>query len=631
MTAAPAGASNAPRLLDGLQLADALRAGIYRLFEQTDHLNKINVFPVPDGDTGTNLAMTLAAVLAALERAPEPDAGRLLSRVADAALDGARGNSGSILAQFLLGLADGSAGAPVIDGPALVRAAEAGARYARDAMSQPREGTLLTVLRTFADALQASLVARPDATPRDLVLASRDPLARALAATTSQLDALREARVVDAGAQGFVALLEGMTRYFETGETGTPTATPRHRADNEDMAGALVADAAGARSEDARYCTECLVLARDGAVVDLRQLRERLAPLGSSLVVGGSKSKAKVHIHTDDPQGVFAAAAGLGTLLGQKADDMRRQQGAAHHGRTQRVAVVTDSAADIPEQRVETLGIHVVPVRIHFGDRSYLDKVTMTPSEFYRELERNPDHPKTSQPPPGDFRRLYEFLASHYERVVSIALTARASGTHDAAVAASQRIAPAADGTPVVTVIDSHSVSCGQGLVAIAAAERALAGGSPEEVAEAAREASRHTRAFALLASVDAAVKGGRVPPLVRTLARALNLSIVLATQPDGRVKAGGALWGRRRLTERFARFVARRAPASPATTGTGTPRFRVLVGHGNAPQAAQDLAMQLASALPSNSVERCEITDMGTALGVHGGPGTLIVGLQAT
>jgi hypothetical protein len=90
--------------LDGLLLADLLRAGIYRLFQRTDHLNKINVFPVPDGDTGTNMAMTLAAVLSALDREPVADAGRVLTRAADAALDGARGNSGAILAQFLMGL-----------------------------------------------------------------------------------------------------------------------------------------------------------------------------------------------------------------------------------------------------------------------------------------------------------------------------------------------------------------------------------------------------------------------------------------------------------------------------------------------------------------------------------------------
>ena len=181
----------------------------------------------------------------------------------------------------------------------------------------------------------------------------------------------------------------------------------------------------------------------------------------------------------------------------------------------QRVAIVVDSAADIPEALIESLGIHVVPVRIHFGNRSYLDKVTMTPTEFYQELRTNPEHPKTSQPPPGDFRRMYEFLASHYESVVSIDLSSKVSGTYNAAVTAASRVALRKDGTCAVTVIDSLSVSAGQGLIAIAAAELAKAGASAEEVIAAVREAVPRTRAFALLGSVDYAVKGGRVPKFV--------------------------------------------------------------------------------------------------------------------
>lgn len=629
-------AADSRRALDGLQFAAALRAGIYRLFEQTDHINKINVFPVPDGDTGTNLSMTLSAVLSAMEEAPEARVGALFARLADAAIDGARGNSGAILAQFLLGLADRVGDATELDGDTLASAAESGAIYARDAMSQPREGTLLTVLRAFAQALRVAVDSHPGATPHALVLASLEPVRRALAGTTDQLEALREAHVVDAGAQGFVVLLEGIARYLETGEVGQVVATPRHLAGDEDMGGAARLRTAAARVEEPRYCTECLVLAHVADSLDLRRLRETLAPLGSSVVVGGSRAKARIHIHTDDPDGVFMAAAVFGTLSGQKADDMRRQQGAAYHGRIQRVAIVTDSAADIPEDRLDALGIHVAPIRIHFGSRSYLDKVTMTPREFYRELARNPEHPKTSQPPPGDFRRLYEFLASHFQGVVSIALSAQASGTYNAALTAAQRIAPAADGHRLVTVVDTRSVSCGQGLVAIAAAERALAGGSADEVADAARRAANRTRAFALLASVDSAVKGGRVPGFVRTLANALRLSIVLATRPDGRVEAVGAIWGRHQVTRRFARFVANRAPPFSAPTdgaeGSGGRLYRVLIGHGDAPEDAEALSGLLSAALSGRGyrVEWCQVTEMGTALGVHAGRGTLVVGIQA-
>jgi fatty acid-binding protein DegV len=126
------------------------------------------------------------------------------------------------------------------------------------------------------------------------------------------------------------------------------------------------------------------------------------------------------------------------------------------------------------------------------------------------------------------------------------------------------------------------------------------------------------------------------VPGYARTLARLFRLSVILATQPDGRVAIGGVLWGRHRLLERFARFVAQRAPgvrhgARGREPGAAQLRYRMMIGHGNASEAATRLARELASALPTGSVTHSTIAEMGTALGVHGGTGTLIVGVHAT
>lgn len=612
-SALPAAAPANLHELDGLQLADVLRAGIYRLFEQTDHLNKINVFPVPDGDTGTNMSLTLSAVLATLDRAPEPHAGSMLVRAADAALDGARGNSGAILAQFLLGVGDGAGHLARIGIGEFVLALRKGAVYARDALAQPREGTLLTVLREFALAAEAQAPHCGDF--RSLFESSLTRVRAALEATRGQLEELRAANVVDAGALGFVEVLEGMRRFLQTGELGT-VVTPVHSGD-EAMAGV----APPAADQDYRFCTECLVLAPADGEIDLRQLRETLASVGASLVVSGSKRKARIHVHVDDPEIVFRIAEQFGAVGSQKADDMHMQQSAAHHRRTQRVAVVTDSGADIPEEFTERLGIHVVPVRIHFANHSYLDKVSMTPAEFYRELVRNPEHPKTSQPPPGDFRRMFEFLASHYDAVVSVNLTSRHSGTWDAANRAAQRVG--SEGKPVAA-LDSRNASVGQGLVAIAAAEAAAAGKDASAVAAAAHAALERTQTFALLGSIDFAVRGGRVPAIVGKLARLLGLGVILRTSPDGRISAGGGLFGTHRLRSRFARFVARRTRCE-----ADREILRILVGHGDRPEEGQRLADELAAALPAGSVEFCALTDMGPAIGVHGGPGTLVVAVH--
>ena len=623
--------------LDGDRLGNLLRAGIYRLFTRTDHINKINVFPVPDGDTGTNMSMTLAAVLAALDREPLAHAGALLVRAADAAIDGARGNSGAILAQFLLGLADKLGHLPHLGIKDFAAGVAGGAAYARDALTQPREGTLLTVLRDFGKEIETLSASGTINSFRALFATSMARVRASLDGTRDQLDELRAANVVDAGAQGFVDMLEGMTHYLDTGDLGV-TSAPVHSSDESMAIGAASA------GNDQRFCTECLITAPEGVPatpgstigLDLRHLREGLSTLGASLVVSGNKRKARVHIHTDEPERVFQFAGEFGAVSSQKADDMRMQQAAAHHRNTQRIVVVTDSAADIPDDLIERYGIHLVAVRVHFGNRSYLDKVSLSPEEFYHELATNPEHPKTSQPPPGDFRRIYEFLSSHYDGVVSIALTAKVSGSYNAAATAAQRVA--AEGRPV-RVIDSGNASLGQGLVVLAAAERAFAGGTVDEVERAARDAIATIWTFGLLATVDYAVRGGRVPKIVKTFADLLRFAPVLASFPDGKVGLGGVIWGRRNLTSRFARFVAARLrkaesaqvrphPNGPAQS-LAAPRYRVHVGHGNAETEGHQLLQLLIAALPPGSVESSHVMPLGTALGVHGGPGMLVVGVQ--
>jgi uncharacterized protein len=590
--------------LDGLRLNRALKAGIARLLSRQEHLNKINVFPVPDGDTGTNLALTLGAVLGSLQRWPDGHAGKTLTRIADAALDGARGNSGAILAQFLLGVCDRLGHLGHLSPEDFAEGVRGGAIYARESLSEPREGTILTVLTDFSheiDSVRREGVRDFAPLLRRGVQAAQASLER----TTFQLEALRKANVVDAGALGFVELVAGMTEYIASGaEHEPPVEVP------DGLAGAAQEETAGEEQDLAhRYCTECMVT---GPQVDRRHLREQLSVLGSSLVVAGLQGKVRVHIHVNDPAAVFRVAARFGTVSGEKADDMQRQQHAAHlAGR--RVAIVTDSAADIPEDDMERLDIHMVPVRVHFGEHSYLDKVGISPAEFFAELERNPQHPKTSQPPPGDFRRQFEFLASHFESVVSVHITRRVSGTCGSAETAAARVGPPGK----VTVIDSMNASLGQGLVTMYAAECAQAGYDAARVIEATSAIRARTRTFGLVGSLEYAVRGGRVPRWVQQLADRLQLMPILHNDRRGRVTAGGVLFGRARLREKFARFVRRRMRDDCS--------YRILVGHANCEADGRWLLERLTAA----NVSSGRLLPLGSALGVHGGPGMLVVGLQ--
>lgn len=594
--------------LDGQRLSRGLLAGIARVAADAEHLNRINVFPVPDGDTGTNLAVMLGAVRGALLRQPERHAGRLLEIVADAALDGARGNSGAILAQFFHGLCDACQDQRQLTTEQFVQAVERGARYAHEALSEPREGTIVTVIRDFGVEMAAQLSSGgqdfAELLDRGLLRAQSS-----LAATTAQLDALRRAGVVDAGAQGFVDLLHGVTDFVREGSLRTETAEELSTAATASHGDAYLS---GARQDAAhRWCTECLV---SGEALERRKLREAMAGLGSSLVIAGGRKRARIHVHTDDPEAVFRAAARFGEVTARKADDMHSQQSAARAGAAT-VAIVTDSAADLPEDLLTSLEIHLVPVRIHFGSRSYLDKISLDTREFYREMQANPVHPTTSQPPPGDFRRLYQILGSHHAGIVSLHVTGRGSGTFQAASAAADR----ANTRAPVLALDSRNASIGQGLVVLRAAEMAAEGRNADDIALALERVIAGTRTWALLGSIDHAVRGGRVSAAKRRLVRLLRLEPILATLPDGRIGMGGALWGQHRRLRRFARWIARRTDASRD--------WRYAVGHADAPEAAAALVEELRAVLPA--MEQAFVTEVGTALGVHGGPGTLVVSVQ--
>ncbi len=592
--------------LDGHRLNRALVAGIHRVIADQEHLNKINVFPVPDGDTGTNIALTMGSILGCLSRHEDNHAGKTLTVVADAALDGARGNSGAIFAQFFQGLSDAAGDLKVLNVQNFSDALSRAADYAREALSEPMEGTILTVLSDFARSVRDHVKSHTKTDFKMLMERGLETAKTSLAKTQTQLEVLRKAGVVDAGAQGFMDLIQGIADFIRTGSLRT----------SMEMTIPIVEDEFDfARSEEVdlehRYCTECVIT---GEKIARRKLRETLASLGGSLVMAGTHSKLKVHIHVDEPAEVFRVASRYGAVTGEKADDMQKQQHLVHSANA-RVAVLMDSAGDVPDEELEALNIQMLPVRVHFGDKSYLDKVGITLKEFIAELQSNAHFPKTSQPAPGDFRRLYQFLSSHYENVISIHVTAKVSGTHQAAVSAASRL----DDDQTVRVIDSRSASLGQGLIAMYAAECAQEGYGIDETVEAVKKVIDKTQTFALLGDLAYTVRGGRVSKITKVIADLLRITPVLRTLRDGRVSASGVLFGRKNTLRKFVRYVAGFLDRKKT--------YRIAVGHAESPERATRLAEALDEAVPN--IEKTYATEIGTALAVHGGAGTLVVAFQ--
>lgn len=591
--------------LDGDALAAALTSGIHRVLGEQELLNRINVFPVADSDTGTNLSLSLGSALGPLGNPGEKHLGTLLAAVADALLDSARGNSGAIVAQFFQGISDSAGEITRFTIYTFGKAVSTGSEYAHDALSQPREGTILSVIAAFAESIAYQVRNVREGEFPLIINNALERVEEALANTPNQLEVLRKAGVVDAGAKGFTELVAGIAGYLQD---GTITPLPDTSFAHEARSAPVFTDSDN--DSQFRFCTECMVTGTD---INRRKLREALDELGDSLVLAGTKRKAKIHIHVDEPEKVFETARAYGDVSAEKADDMQRQQHATH-GDKARFAVIVDSAADISDDDMERLDIHMVPCRVQFGEHGYLDKVGITIDEFYNELESSPHHPTTSQPSPGDFRRQFQFLASHFDDVVSINVMAAASGTYDAACLAASRTNARGE----IHVIDSRNGSLGQGQLAVLAAECAEAGLDVARTVAIVEEQAPKTTSYVVLNNLRYAVRGGRLPTWVKTMADLLRLTPIIYTTREGQLKLGGALFGRRNHIKRFARHVARRAPPGPVEIG---------IGHAICEEDAKELERHLRALLPD--IRRSRINGVSPAIGVHGGPKSLLVAVK--
>lgn len=588
--------------LDGVRLYRVLYAGIQNLLEEQDYLNKINVFPVPDGDTGTNMAFTLMGIIEHIEPHKNLALNDLSDIVADAALDNARGNSGVIMAQFFQGLKEGLQPFSEVNTSQFAAATKVAVDESYKALMNPREGTILSVIKAWSDSLIEASSTSPDF--QRVWKISLDTAQQALDRTPEQLQVLKDAGVVDAAGQGFVNILEGVMDFMDTGNI-----RKLPKIDTGFAPSALQMDEFDTDSLTYPFCTECIISGED---LPREEISKTLKPMGDSIVIAGSKHRAKIHIHTDDPGNLFESLEVFGKVEQQKVDDMREQNKSVHA--KQKVALVVDSTCDLPPHMLEKHHIHVVPVRLNFGKEQYIDRVTITNEEFYSKLEKSKHHPQTSQPPPTDFKRMYQFLSSHYESIISLHLPKVLSGTYQNAAAALDKVKFKGD----QKIIDSLSVSAGTGVIALELAEAIDRDMEFPDLLQLADETIEKTELFIALKTLDAVQKGGRLSIGKKRLIDFLGLNLVLSINKEGYLKPCGATRGRKNIFKKFEKFVLKKVADKSIK--------RIGIVHGVNPDTAEALREVFSARFPEAEVF---VSDFCPALGVHGGVGAIGIALQ--
>lgn len=593
--------------LDGAGLRGALiQANEYVQRHRAD-LNRINVFPVPDGDTGTNLALTVSAVADRLRAGRDDSIGAVAREAAEAGILGARGNCGMILSHFLLGFSQAVGERPRLSVPEFGAALRSATEHVYRALEKPVEGTMITIMSAIAD--EAHRLHHSDFVVlfERLLVRARE----ALASTPDLLPVLKKAGVVDAGAKGFVHLLEGI-QSFMAGDPLAPLAEiPEFEAE---PAFAAATAEYPTESERFRFCTEALV--RGPSIPTQEEVRAVLRERGDSLVVIRSDNLLKIHVHTDEPEEVFDYLRTLGELATHKAEDMQAQHAVAaraaaggHMTLARRpISVVADTACDLPDEIVRAHGIHLVPLNLIFDTKAYRDRFDVSPEEFALRL-REGAHPSTSQPAPAAFIEGFRRAGEEGEEVVAVLLSSALSGTYASAQAA---IKQRADGGAQVHLFDSLGGSLLQGLLALKASELGEQGMSADRIVDELARVRSRSGFFIVLDTFERALASGRVGRGRAWLGSLLDIKPVLDIDGAGKLVPIDRVRGRGAMLPKMMEVLEKKVPA-------GTKRVRFGVMHVACPEILGEVVPEIRKRYGNVEV----ITAPGTPIiATHAGEG---------
>jgi hypothetical protein len=504
--------------IDGRRLYYTFIAGAKNIMANQSYLNKINVFPVNDGDTGSNMATTLQSVIESIH--PHKSFKITADLIAETTMTNARGNSGIIFAQFLYGMSKESGNRRSITIPQFAESIKNSIPYMYEAVANPMEGTMLTVIREWSDFIYAQRNVINDF--NKLLILSQEILSKSLANTKTQLAVLSKANVVDSGANAFVLFIGGIVDFINASNIRNLL-----RSKTESL---VLPSNNDHVSEEVkyRYCTEGIL---KNLSVDQKSLTKILQQHGDSIVIGGNEKTKHIHVHSNNPAKMFQQLNNVSLVTFHKADDMLRQSEAIFN-RKSKIALVTDSTCDLPQELMDHYQVNMLPININFGESHYLDRITIQPDQFYSLLDQQSEFPKTSQINEKAFTNLYSQLAANYDSVIAIHLTEKFSGTyfnsHKAATLVSR------DTNKPITVINSKNLSGALGLLVLRAAQAIEAGHSHDEIVAMVSAWIKDTHIFVSVKTLKYMVRGGRVSYVKGLIAKLLNVNPIVSMDENG-------------------------------------------------------------------------------------------------
>ncbi len=574
--------------ISGKILKHILIEGFENLIENREHLNKINVFPVPDGDTGDNLSKTIFPAIKFLKENDFSSVGELVEGVSKILVFSARGNSGVIFSRFFSEFSKEISGKEELTPKEFGEAMENAIKRTYDFLEEPKEGTILTVIKFTAQEFKK--IAEEEGKDFPSVFDSVKYKAKdILEKTKNMLPHLKKSGVVDSGGLGFYLIIEGMANFFREKKEKLIKFTESYfKVKKKEI------------NIEFRYCSEWTIKAEGK---NRSSLKKVISDLGDSVVVSQSGEYIHVHIHTNKPDEVEKRLKNFGKILRRKIDDLELQKNEFFK---KDFVVVCDTAIDIPEEIEED--IMFVPVHLSIGENDYRDKFDISNEEFYEVIRNSNEVLKTSQPSPGEFLEVYEKALKKAKKVIVFTLTSKHSGTYTSALYAKNSLP--VEEREKIFVVDTLNISLASGLIVYLFIDKLKKGESIEKAIEYAEKIRDKVKIFIYLDTIDYVVRGGRISREKGFIVKFLGLKVVLR-MISGKLERYGFIGGKKRVVKKFLKRALKEFDL--------TKNYYFAIAYTDKKEVVCELEREL---LKFRNIKKIFKSSIGPALGVHAGPG---------
>lgn len=580
--------------LSGKDLFQMFNYGTSFVIKKRKKLNDINVFPVPDGDTGNNLVYTMQTI--SRESKPQESFHETLESISNSALIGARGNSGVIFAQFVNGLRASSDGQEKVSLSEFTEMALESVKHTYASLSNPVEGTMISVIKDWANSLKDTLSAVSNI--KEFFLVAFAKAEKSLEMTKEQLAVLKKNNVVDSGAMGFVLFLKGINSYFNNEaieETNYEELEIENAHDfNEEI--------------NFRYCTEGLVEfenQKEEVILDT------LKPYGDSLIVVMGAKMFRIHIHTNTPELVFSELRNFGHIINQKVDDMIGDINMKHDKSD--TVIVTDSIADIDPEFLKENSVVVVPINVNVEDVNYYDKTTINNKILFNLIDTSLEYPTTATPTVKYINDLFSKLLLNYKNILVITVSSKLSATYEVINKEVERLSAKGKN---IRLVDTLTNSVAQGLLVQTAVELLKSGKNIQEIEEILNEKKNKTEILVCLETFKYATMSGRLPKAVGKIGMLFGIRPIMSIDDKGKGAAFGFGLSQKSITKKIIKHVKKDIEK------TGIEKYSIIHC------LNKDLLDEYINTFTEIIGKKPEFTaEVSSATAIHSGKGTVAIG----